>query len=206
MTQPLDRNCRIKAQGDLNQDAGEFWVENPFQMETDGHNLSAYERNKVFLNSGGEEFVDLSFGSGADIDSDSRSVVVADFDGDGASDLLVGSVGGGPLRLFLNRIPQVSNRLRVELAGVKSNRDAIGARVIARCGERQIVRDVFANNGFMGQSPPELIFGVGNAETVDELSVRWPSGQISRFQNVPTNCGITIAEGAKEFQRDSLQR
>lgn len=205
MTQPLDRFTELSAQGEIDVDAGEFWVENPFQMISQEDNLSAFETNKVYLNLRGERFIDLSYGSSADIDSDSRAVVVADFNRDGASDLLIGNAGGGSLRLFLNRIPQTLHRVRLELRGVESNHDAIGARVTARCGDQQIVRDLFPNNGFMGQSPPELILGVGQAELIDELTIRWPSGQVQSFRDVPIDCGLKITEGNAAFEQTELR-
>ena len=200
MTQPLDLTCSISAKGEIDEEAGEFWVENPFTMPSKRHNLSAFERNKVYINRDGRRFVDLSFESGADIDSDSRSVVVADFNRDHAPDLLIGNVGGGPLRLFANRIGLAANRVRVQLVGVQSNRAAIGARVIAHCGDRRIVRDLFAANGFMGQSPPELIVGVGAAEQIDRLEVRWPSGSVQEFESVGVNQDLTITEGQEDFE------
>lgn len=203
MTQPLDLTLSIAPKGDIDTDAGEFWVENPFTMPDKRHNLSAYERNKVYINHQGKKFIDLSFESGADIDSDSRSVVVADFNRDNAPDLLVANVGGGPLRLFENRIGNHANRIRVQLVGVDSNRAGIGSRVIAHCGERQIVRDNFAANGFMGQSPPELILGIGNSDAIDKLEVRWPSGTVQVFENVPANHDITITEGENDLKRSS---
>src|SRR5262245_39014267 len=103
-----------------------------------GHNLSSFERSRLFLNVQGKAFIDASFLSSADIDSDSRSVIAADFDGDGAPDILIGTVGGGPLRLFRNEFHSPNRRIRLELVGVESNRPAIGARIIAHCGGRQI--------------------------------------------------------------------
>ena len=199
MSRPLDRNCRLPALGKLDTDAGEFWAENPMDMPRTGDNLSAYERNRVFLNVPGRGFVDVSFASQADIDSDSRSVVAADFDRDGAPDLLVGSVGGGPLRLFENRFPKTAHRVRLDLVGVTSNRAAIGTRVVAYCGGRQIVRDLFLPNGCMGQGPPEMILGLGDANNIDRLTVRWPTGKTEEFLDLPVDCVISIREGEKHF-------
>lgn len=199
VSQPLDRYSRIKALGDLDEDAGEFWVENPFMMMGIRANLSSYERNRAFLNVDGESFIDMSFASSADLDSDSRSVIAADFNRDGASDLLVSSVGGGPLRLFLNRFPQ-QGHVVLDLVGVTSNRSAVGTRVIAHIGDRQIVRDVFPANGFMGQGPIETILGVADAEQIDRLTIRWPTGETQELTNVPVNCRVQITEGSDEFE------
>ena len=187
------------ALGKVDEDAGEFWVENPFMMQSLGLDLSAYERNKLYLNVGAGDFLDASFASKADIDSDSRSVIAADFNRDGATDLLVGSVGGGPLRLFLNRLSQGS-RVLVKLQGKESNHSAIGSRVTLYCGDRMIMRDKFCENGFMGQGPGELLIGVGNAERIDRLIVRWPTGRIQEFQDLSVDSEITITEGADEAQ------
>ena len=194
MTRPLDRNARLPQLGQVDSEAGEFWVENPFLMPGSGMNLSAYERNRLFLSLQGVAYIDASFAARADIEADSRSVVAADFDRDGAEDLLVGSVGGGPLRLFLNRFDRAA-RVRIELVGVESNRAAIGSRVVAEVGGRRIVRDLFAPNGGTGQAPPELLIGLGQARQIDRLSVRWPSGRTQQFEKLPVNRRIRITEG-----------
>lgn len=196
MSQPLDRSCLLPELGEVDRKAGEFWVESPFQLVQKGENLSAFEPNRLFLNTGDNAFLDASFASSANVDSDSRSVVAADFDQDGAPDLLVGSVGGGPLRLFLNRFPKTANRVRLELIGKVSNRKAIGSRVVIQIGDRKIVRDVFPANGFMGQAPPELSIGVGSAQTLDKLRVRWPTGKWQEFRDVKVKPQITIREGS----------
>ena len=199
MSQPLDRTCKIEPLGKIDSAAGEFWT-NPFEMPQQRDNLSAYETNCLFLNVDGTRFLDASFASQANIDSDSRSVMVGDFNGDLAPDLLVGSVGGGPLRLFLNKFPEGNHRVEVRLRGVESNHSAIGARAIAEANGKTIVRDLFAPNGFMGQGPARLNFGVGTADRIDKLTVRWPTGKQQVFEDLPVDCVIQIVEGAEEFE------
>ena len=160
-----------------------------------GQNLSAFERNRTFLNIDGDSFIDVSFASVADIDSDSRSVVAADFNRDGATDLLVGSVGGGPMRLFLNRYPN-GNHVSVRLVGTKSNRLGIGARLVAKAGSRQIVRDVFPPNGFMGQGPTETILGIGNCEKKSS-SFRY-GGPAARYNRCRTSPVARTSRSQKE--------
>ncbi len=188
----------MPALGEIDRERGEFWVENPFDITSSGENLSAYEKNCIYLSMDGESFMDVSYASGVDLDSDSRSVICADFDNDGAEDILVASVGGGPLRLFVNSIPQIGKRVRLDLRGTKSNRQAIGTRVVLHVGDRRIVRDNFPTNGFMGQSPVEMIVGVGEAEKIDAINVRWPTGETQRFESLPVDAIITITEGQEE--------
>ncbi|MEZ6061887.1 MAG: ASPIC/UnbV domain-containing protein [Planctomycetaceae bacterium] len=207
MSQPLDRTCKIEPLGKIDEAAGEFWT-HPFAMPQQGDNLSAYETNSLFLNVDGSRFLDASFASKANIDSDSRSVMVADFNADRAPDLLVGSVGGGPLRLFLNRFPAANHRVEFRLRGVKSNHRGIGSRAIVEAGGRTIVRDLFSPNGFMGQSPASLNVGVGTAERIDTLTIRWPTGEKQVFRDLPVDCTIEIVEESDEFRvvaRDDSQ-
>ena len=203
MTQPMDRNARLPALGPVDREEGEIWVENPFLLAGGGNNLSAFERNRVYLNLKGGAFLDASFATGADIDSDSRSVVAADFDRDGALDLLVGSAGGGPLRLFRNDFPPV-RRVAIELRGVESNRPGIGSRIVVHAGGRRIVRDVFPANGGFGQGPAELLIGVGDAEKIDKLSVRWPTGKLQEFRDLPVDRRLSISEGSSRVERSGL--
>tara|TARA_B100000809_G_scaffold52091_1_gene47336 strand:- start:345 stop:974 length:630 start_codon:yes stop_codon:yes gene_type:complete len=191
--------------GAVDRENGEFWSENAFTMIKEGNNVSAYERNRVFLNTGdGMDFLDASFASAADIDSDSRSAIVADFDQDGWPDLLVGSVGGGPLRLFLNNAARENHRIVVKLVGTSSNRHAVGSRVTVECGEDRIIRDLFKANGHHDQSPGSLLVGVGKAQGVDRLVVRWPTGKEQVFTNLPVDSRIELTEGEQDAAIESL--
>ena len=65
---------------------------------------------------------------------------------------------------------------------------------------RQIVRDLFAANGFMGQSAARVFLGVGEAKRIDTLKIRWPSGEFQEFQNLPVDCTIHIVEDRETFE------
>ncbi len=196
MSQPHNRLSQLEAIGEIDEEAGEFWTKNPFQMPNERENLSSFERNRTFLSLDGKSFIDVSFASGADIDSDSRSVVAADFNRDGATDLLVGSVGGGSLRLFLNRFPK-ANFSRIRLEGSGSNRAGIGARLTATVKGQKLIRDLFPQNGFMGQGPAEIILGLGDAKVIDRLEVRWPSGKTQIYKNLAANRYFLLKEDPK---------
>lgn len=199
MTRPLDRNARLPQLREMDTEAGEFWVENPFMMPKEGLNISAFERNRLFINMDGKNFVDASFASQVDIDSDSRAVIGADFNGDGAPDLLVASVGGGPLRLFENRFP-ARQRAHIKLVGTRSNRSAIGSRLIFEVGGQRFVRDLFPPNPGMGQGPTQTFFGVGDVKKIDRLTVRWPDGTLQHYLNVPVGPTVILTEGHSQFK------
>ena len=193
MSQPNDRNCNIPLPGTLDEKLGEFWVGNPWGIISQGHNLSAFERNRVYLNAGGTEFVDVSHLSGADSDGDGRAVVAADFRNTGMPDLVVRQVGGGPLLYFENRMPQ-AHYLTVSLRGDKSNRRGVGARLVAEAGGRKIVRELFPTNGYRSQSPSQVHFGLGRDTQIDKLTVRWPSGRVQELRDLAADRHVVIDE------------
>lgn len=193
MSQPSDRTCELQAPGKVDDRLNEFWVGNPWMIARGGHNLSAYERNRVYLNAGGREFLDASHISGADSDGDGRSVVAADFRNAGLPDLLVRQVGGGALLYYENRLPR-AGYLTVSLRGDKSNSRGIGARLVAEVGGRQIVRELFPANGFRSQAPAHVQFGLGGATAIDKLTIRWPSGREQVLTGIAANRHVVIDE------------
>lgn len=199
VSQPHDRAALCDAPGRPDPKLGEFWEQNPWNIAV-RHNLSAYEQNHAFLNVGGENFLDISALTGADVDGDSRASVAADFDNDGRQDLALRQVGGGPLKIFRNRFPQ-RNYLVVSLRGTRSNRLGIGARLTAHTGGRQIVRELYPVNSFHSQAPSQVHFGLGGAEDVDRLTVQWPSGLEQVFKNLRGDGHIVLTEGLDTVHR-----
>jgi hypothetical protein len=200
VSQPQDRRASIPAPGKVDASLGEFWVENPWEIVTRGHNLSAYERKRVYFNvpgpEGGRDFLDVSHLSGADNDGDGRSVVAADFRNNGKQDLVVRQTGGGALLLYENNLP-TGNYLKVSLRGRKSNRLGIGARLTARVRGQNVVREMYPFNSFQSQMPNLVHFGLGKAPTVKQLTILWPSGQKQVLTGLAGNRHIVVTEGAK---------
>jgi hypothetical protein len=194
VSQPSQRGAQITAPGKLDPNLAEFWVENPWEIITKGHNLSAYERDRLFLNVSGGDFADVSGLSGADSDGDGRSVVAADFRNNGQLDLLVRQAGGGPLRLFENQFP-LRHYLEVSLRGTTSNRLGIGSRLVLEAGGRRQVREVYPINSFRSQGPIRAHFGLGEATKVDRLSIHWPSGEEQELIDLAGDRHIVVEEG-----------
>jgi len=169
-------------------------VENPWQIATEGHNLSCFERNRIFLNSQGRTFLEISHLTGADHDGDSRGVIAADFRNQGMLDLVVRQCGGGPLLVYENQLDPRSY-LRLSLEGTQSNRQGLGARVVARVGDQTLVREMYPPNGFSAQGPCEIHLGLGKATRIDSLEIQWPSGAKQTLKNLAANRHIKVIEG-----------
>ncbi len=194
MSQPCDLNCRVAAPGRLDEELQEFWVGSPWEIMMK-HNLSCFERNRTYLNVAGQDFVDVSYLSGADNDGDSRSAIAVDFRNQGQLDLVVRQVGGGPLVIYENHFPP-RHYLKVSLRGTRSNRLGLGSRLVATVGDRQIVREMYPVNSYRSQNPLLAHFGLDQAERVDQLLIRWPSGHEQRFQDLSGDRHILIEEGS----------
>jgi enediyne biosynthesis protein E4 len=180
VSQPCNRQCKIATPGEIDHELNEFWVENPWQIIARGENLSAYERKRAFLNVKGQNFLDISYLTGADNDGDGRCAVAADFRNNGRLDLIVRQVGGGSLYLYENRFPQ-KHYLEVSLRGRQSNRQGVGARLTAIVRGQARVREMYPYNTYRSEAPNIAHFGLGDAEGVDSLTVRWPSGKVQEL-------------------------
>jgi hypothetical protein len=194
VSQPCNRAAAIAAPGEVDKSLGEFWVENPWDIIKKGHNLSAYERKRTWMNLGGKNFLDVSFLSGADSDGDGRAVVAGDFRNIGRLDLVVRQVGGGPLLLYENQFPQ-KHYLKVTLRGTRSNRLGIGARLTAIVDGRQLVREMYPLNSFRSQMPNIVHLGLGDATKVERLTIRWPSGEKQVLRDIVGDRHIVVEEG-----------
>ena len=177
----------------------DWWVENPWLIAARGKSLSGYERNRVFLNSRGTEFFEISGLTGADSDGDGRAAVGVDINGDGQQDLLVRQAGGGSFLMFENRFPK-AHWLQVSLRGVKSNRLGLGARVVAQVGSQKLVRELYPQNTFKSQSPASVHFGLGKTEKVDRLSITWPGGLVQELVDVAADRYIRVTEGSDQVE------
>ncbi len=85
--------------------------------------------------------------------------------------------------------------LGVRLIGTRSNRDGYGATVKAQAGGFKLTRLCHADGSYMSSSDPRLLFGLGTADKVENLTIRWPSGQTDRLTNLPIDRYVTIREG-----------
>jgi hypothetical protein len=150
----------------------------------------------VFRNLGNGRFEELidQAGPGVAAPHTSRGCAFGDFDNDGDVDILVMNMNEPP-SLLRNDVSGNGHWLKVLLVGVKSNRSAIGARVIARYGGRSQAQDVTAQSSFYSANDRRVHFGLGPA-TVADLTIRWPSGATETIPAVQADQLVVIREGA----------
>ncbi len=130
-------------------------------------------------------------------------VAAGDVNDDGWPDLYVPRARNDRDVLFYNDGGS-NGWLSVDLTGVISNRDGIGARVEVTAGDLSMVREITAGDGFMSQSHGlRAHFGLGPATTAD-VTVRWPSGAVETITGVAANQAITIVEGLGINQPPSM--
>jgi hypothetical protein len=136
------------------------------------------EKNQFFVNDGTGKFRDASEDNPALCGywNVARGLVCADFDGDGAPDLLVTTLGNR-LRLFKNVAPDRGNWLKVRAFDPKLNRDAYGAEVRVRAGGKEQVRVVNPAEGYLCSGSPVVHFGLGRADKVEWVRITWPDGE-----------------------------
>src|SRR3954470_20709674 len=156
--------------------------------------------NSVFHNDGRGKFVQTSKETGVADQTPhaARGVAFADFDNDGFVDILVANNGDPPL--LLHNGDSGNHFLNFKLAGTKSNRDAMGARVRVVSGEISQIREIAGGGSYLSQSDLRATFGLGKAIVAETVEIKWPSGQTQTFHDVPADKFYLVAEGQNELR------
>jgi thiol-disulfide isomerase/thioredoxin len=189
--------------------------------------FSGKERNHLFLSEEGRQFYEVSSASGADSPCDARSFALIDPDRDGFPDLLVANANAPALQLFRNDIPRLGARtvkdggtettlpapvsqarfvaLRFRggnLTAMKSDelgpRDGYGAVATVVVGKKTLVRELRCGEGLAAQNSSTLLVGIGAADTVDRIEVRWPRGRKTVIESVPAGSLVTLWEESSQ--------
>jgi ASPIC and UnbV/FG-GAP-like repeat len=115
-----------------------------------------------------------------------RSATFGDFHNDGDTDVLLTVNGGAPV-LLRNDGGNQNNWIKVRLQGTNSNKSGIGTKVEVKSGTLWQKVETNGGSGYLSQSPPEVIFGLGNHKSVDVVRLLWPGGVLQSEINLPVN-------------------
>ena len=148
----------------------------------------------LFRNLGTGKFQDVSDSAGPafKIPRPARGLAMGDLDGDGRPEIVLVNMNAAP-SLLKNERPQ-GHFLNVALTGTKSNRSAIGARVIVNAGGRKRIDEVMGGSSYYSQNSATLHFGLGSVAIVDEVTILWPSGTIQRVTKPTADSTLKLAE------------
>jgi enediyne biosynthesis protein E4 len=160
------------------------------------------EPKLMFRNLGGGVFADVSSQMGQDFHTPmvSRAAAVGDYDNDGDLDILVNN-NGGPAQLLRNDGGNANHWLEVLLIGTQSNRDGVGARLKLTAGDLTLTDQRKGGMSYQSAQDPRLHFGLGKRTAVDRLEIRWPSGNVTKLENLGCDRILAIQEGSGIVKR-----
>jgi hypothetical protein len=150
----------------------------------------------VFRNLGDGSFEEMTEEAGPGLAERhaSRGCAFGDFDNDGDLDVLIMNINEPP-SLLRNDAPEGNHWVKIRLIGTRSNRSAIGARVVVRYGKKIQAQQLLSQSSYLSSNDPRLHFGLGSEENVD-LEIHWPNGLQETVKNVAADQLLTIQEGS----------
>ena len=158
-----------------------------------------YREPPILLrNEGGKKFVDVSGASGDVFHQNwaARGLAIGDINNDGKLDAVVTS-NNGPAWVLLNQTDTLNYWITLNLVGVKSNRDAIGAQVRVSTAVSDQFATVTTSSSYQSSSDKRLHFGLGGANAIREIEIRWPSGIRQTLKDQKPDRVVTITESQK---------
>ncbi|MCF8463560.1 MAG: FG-GAP-like repeat-containing protein [Flavobacteriales bacterium] len=157
----------------------------------------ALDSNRLFLNDGNGDFVDVSFETGIADTYVSRALAYCDYDLDGDLDVFVGitdSINGTSHSFLFRNDSPPKNWLQVKAVGVENNTNGIGAKVVVYINGQSQMREIGGQSSFNSQHWHVAHFGLGNNLLVDSLQVIWYGGGIDRYYHLNANQFMEVTE------------
>ena len=164
--------------------------------EVDQHKFATTYRQhpSVFLNQKNGQFKDVgaSWGPAFQLAESSRGLAVGSLSNNGSMDIVISNLDASPW--IIKNPGGTGNWLMLKLKGTVSNRDAIGARVTVKTNKLNQMRVVKSGGSYQSHSDFRLHFGLGAAQSADEIQIRWPTGKEQILRSVKANQILTVEE------------
>ncbi len=155
---------------------------------------------QLFHNQGRGRFVEVparTLGPFFERQSLGRGLARLDWNRDGREDFAVSHIDG-PAALVENRTGSPGHFLTVHLRGQRGSRDAIGTAVEVQVSDRRLVQQLTAGDGYHACNHRQLTFGLGTANRVGQLTVRWLGGKTQTWEGLAVDTEWMILEGAEQ--------
>ena len=157
------------------------------------HKTFTYKQaNQLLLSDGADGFTEAVGVLPPDDVRVHRGMIYGDYDNDGRIDILVTALDDRPT--LLHNESTGGNWLLVRLRAASGCVTPVGAKCIAKIGDRRITRWLLGGTSYAGESDRRIHFGLGSARRIDELEIHWPSGVVQTQKNVRVNQIIEITE------------
>jgi hypothetical protein len=180
-----------------------------FYLATGNPDFRSLIPNLMFRNNAGKNFQDVTYSGGFGHLQKGHGVAFGDADMDGDQDIyevLGGAIEGDFFNNVLFENPGHGNSwLTLFTEGVKSNKNAIGARikitVADSTGNISTIHHVVGTGGSFGSNSLRSELGLGNAAEIKELEIQWPGiSKSQKWQNLPVNAHVKVVEGKTAFE------
>ncbi len=140
---------------------------------------------RLFRNLGSDGFKDVTVDVGLDKIQlkEPRAIITGDYDGDGATDLLI-TQNHGPAVLLRNEGANQNHWMRLSLKGLADNKSAIGTKVEVFAGGNRQKFEIAGSSGYLGQNSTDIVVGLGDSKEADIVRMLWPTGVLQDEINV----------------------
>lgn len=169
---------------------------------------STIEENYMYRNKGDLSFEKMNTSWGFDHKSLSNGAAYADLDNDGDLDLVVNNIGEEAFvyRNNSEKATRSNNYLKIKLEGDNKNKFGVGARVEIKVGNTVQVQEMLPTRGYQSSVDFKLVFGLGDANKIDELKIIWPNTKIETLRNLPSNQLVVVKqENSKSSSPNQIQ-